>query len=251
MGLVKEGERIAILTDMVGVEDFLGDMDFKIAGTRDGITSVQMDIKIEGVTKEIMEMAMQQAKEARMYILDKMAEAIIEPRDDISEYAPRIIQIEIPVDKIRDIIGPGGRIIRKMQDDFDVQIEVENDGTVNIASADREATEQVVGRIRSLTEEPEIGKIYTGKVTNVTNYGAFVEILPGQEGLLHISELEDGYVKRVEDVINTGDEVVVKLVEIDKFGRLNLSRKAAMDDGTKPHGTRPRKALRLPKGRRR
>jgi polyribonucleotide nucleotidyltransferase len=251
MGLVKEGDQIAILTDMVGVEDFLGDMDFKIAGTRDGITSVQMDIKIEGVTKEIMESAMQQSKEARLQILDKMAEAISEPRSEISIYAPRIVSINIPVEKIKDIIGPGGKIIRKMQDDFDVQIEVENDGTVNIASVDREAAEEVIDRIRDLTEEPEVGKIYTGKVTNTTNYGAFVEILPGQEGLLHISELADGYVKRVEDIINTGDEVVVKLVEIDKFGRLNLSRKAAMDDSTGLHGTRPRKALRLPKGRRR
>jgi polyribonucleotide nucleotidyltransferase len=263
MGLVKEDDQIAILTDMVGVEDFLGDMDFKIAGTRDGITSVQMDIKIEGITKEIMQMAMQQAKQARAYILDKMAEAIAEPRPDISQYAPRIIQIEIPVEKIKDIIGPGGKVIRKMQDDFDVQIEVENDGTVNIASTDREAAENTISTIRSLTEEPEVGKIrtgrakpevgkiYTGKVKNVTHYGAFVEILPGQEGLLHVRELAEGYVERVEDIINVGDEVVVKLIEIDRLGRLNLSRKAAMDDKTKPRDTRPRKALRLPKSRRR
>lgn len=253
MGLVKEGDQIAILTDMVGVEDALGDMDFKIAGTRDGITSVQMDIKIEGVTKEIMEMAMQQAKEARAHILDKMAEAISEPRAEISIYAPRIISIKISVDRIKDIIGPGGKIIRGMQDEFEVQIEVENDGTVNIASVDGEAADAVIERIRSLTEEPEVGKIYKGIVKNVTNYGAFVEILPGQEGLLHIRELEDGYVKRVEDVINTGDEVMVKLLEIDERGRLNLSRKAALDDGNgnKPQGTRPRKALRLPKERRR
>jgi len=251
MGLVKEENQIAILTDMVGVEDFLGDMDFKIAGTRDGVTAVQMDIKVEGVTKEILETAVQRAREARIYILDKMAEAIAEPRADISQYAPRIIQIKIPVEKIKDIIGPGGKVIRKMQDDFDVQIEVENDGTVNIASTDREAAEKVISTIRSLTEEAEVGKIYTGKVTHVTNYGAFVEIFPGQEGLLHISELEEGYVRRVEDVINTGDEVTVKLVEIDKFGRLNLSRKAAMDDGTRPQSTRPRKSLRLPKDRRR
>ncbi|MBD3183375.1 polyribonucleotide nucleotidyltransferase, partial [Candidatus Poribacteria bacterium] len=252
MGLVKEGDKIAILTDMVGVEDALGDMDFKIAGTRDGITSVQMDIKIEGVTKEIMLQAMMQAKEARNYILDKMADAIAEPRSDISLYAPRIVSITIPVDKIKDVIGPGGKVIKKMQDDFEVQIEIENDGTVNIASIDREAAENVIETIRSLTEEPEVGKIYNGKVTSVTNYGAFVEILPGQEGLLHISELADGYVRKVEDVINTGDEVTVKLVEIDKLGRLNLSRKAAIDnDGSKPQGKRPRKALRLPKDRRR
>ena len=251
IGLVKEGDQIAVLTDMVGVEDFLGDMDFKIAGTRDGITSVQMDIKVEGVTKEIMEIAVQRAKEARIYILDKMAEAISEPRAEISKYAPRIISIEINPEKIKNIIGPGGKIIKKMQADFDVKIEVENDGTVNIASIDSEAAEKVIDTIKSLTEEPEAGKIYTGRVTSVTNYGAFVEIFPGQEGLLHISELQDGYVKKVEDVINTGDEVVVNLTEIDKFGRLNLSRKAAMDDGTKPNGTRPRKALRLPKDRRR
>lgn len=252
MGLVKLGDQIVILTDMIGVEDALGDMDFKIAGTKDGITSVQMDIKVEGVSKEVMEMAMGKAKEARIKILDNMAEAIAEPRSEISMYAPRIISIKIPVEKIKDIIGPGGKIIKKMQDDFDVQIEVENDGTVKIASVDREAADNVISNIRALTEEPEVGKIYTGKVASVTNYGAFVEILPGQEGLLHISELADGYVKRVEDVINQGDEVTVKLVEIDKFGRLNLSRKAVMDGETKPHSSkRPRKALRLPKDRRR
>jgi polyribonucleotide nucleotidyltransferase len=199
-----------------------------------------------------MEKAIQQAREARLHILDKMAEAIAEPNEDISTYAPRIISINIPVDKIRDIIGPGGKIIRGMQDEFDVKIEVADDGTVNIASIDREAADSVIERIRDLTEEPEVGKTYNGKVTSVTNYGAFVEILPGQDGLLHISELAEGYVKKVEDVINVGDEVTVKLTEIDKFGRLNLSRKAVMDDGggTKPEGTNPRKALRLPKGRR-
>jgi len=168
------------------------------------------------------------------------------------------IDLEFNKDNIRYIVaiksGPNwgnSSQIRKMQDDFDVQIEVENDGTVKIASVDKDSTEKAISTIRSLTEEPEVGKIYTGKVTHVTNYGAFVEIFPGQEGLLHISELEDGYVKRVEDVINAGDEVTVKLVEIDKFGRLNLSRKAAMDDGTKPQSTRPGKSLRLPKDRRR
>ena len=251
MGLVKEGDQTAILTDMVGVEDALGDMDFKIAGTRDGITSVQMDIKVEGVAKELMETVMQRAKEARVHILDKMAEAISEPRAEISIYAPRIVSIEIPVDRIRDIIGPGGKIIRGMQDEFEVQIEVENDGTVNIASVDREAAEAVINKIRTLTEEPELGKIYIGKVKSVTNYGAFVEILPGQDGLLHIRELEDGYVEKVEDIINVGDDVMVKLIEIDDRGRLNLSRKAAMDSGTKPHDTNQRKALRLPKDRRR
>jgi len=256
MGLIKEGDQIAILTDMMGVEDALGDMDFKIAGTRNGITSVQMDIKISGITKELMARVVQQAREARMYILDKMAEAIAEPRPEISIYAPRIISIEIPVDKIRNIIGPGGKIIKKMQTDYDVQIEVEDNGTVNIASVDSEAADNVIGEIRALTEEPEVDKIYDGKVTNVTNYGAFVEILPGVEGLVHISELADGYVKKVEDIISLGDEIKVKLVEIDKFGRLNLSRKAAMDgdnggDKTESKDTNSRKALRLPKGRRR
>lgn len=250
MGLIKEGDRYAILTDMIGVEDALGDMDFKIAGTKDGITAIQMDIKIEGVTKEIMQKAMEQAKQARAYIIDKMLETISAPRSEISIYAPRIISIKIPVEKIKDVIGPGGRIIKKMQDDLGVQIEIENDGTVNIASTDKDASEKAINMIRSLTEEPEIGKIYTGKVTSVTDYGAFVEIFSGREGLLHISELDDGYVKRVEDVINEGDEVVVKLIDIDKFGRLNLSRKAAMVEVNKFHNPNPRKSLRLPKGKR-
>lgn len=250
MGLIKEGDKYAILTDMIGVEDALGDMDFKIAGTKDGITAIQMDIKIEGVTKEIMQKAMEQAKQARAYIIDKMLEVIPAPRKEISIYAPRIMSIKIPVEKIKDVIGPGGRIIKKMQDDLGVQIEIENDGTVNIASTDKDASEKAISMIRSLTEEPEVGKIYTGKVTSVTDYGAFVEIFSGREGLLHISELDDGYVRKVEDVISEGDEVVVKLIDIDKFGRLNLSRKAAMVEANKLHNPNPRKSLRLPKGKR-
>jgi polyribonucleotide nucleotidyltransferase len=235
---------------MIGVEDALGDMDFKIAGTKDGITAIQMDIKITGVPRDIMQAAMNQAKEARAYVIDKMLETISEPRPEISIYAPRIISLQIPVDKIKDIIGPGGRVIRKMQDDFGVQIEVENDGKINIASTDGESAEKAINMIRSLTEEPEIGKIYTGKVTSVTEYGAFVEIFAGREGLLHISELDDGYVRKVEDILSEGDEVVVKLIEIDKFGRLNLSRKAAMGETNKLHDTQTRKSLRLPKGKR-
>jgi len=250
MGLVKEGEQVAILTDMIGIEDALGDMDFKIAGTKDGITAIQMDIKIVGVTREIMVKAMSQAKEARAYIIDNMLKAISEPRSEISLYAPRITSLKIPVEKIKDIIGPGGRIIKKMQDDFEVQIEIENDGTVSIASTDREASEKAINMIRALTEEPEVGKIYTGKVTSLTDYGAFVEIFSGREGLLHISELDSGYVKKVEDVLSEGDEVVVKLIDIDKYGRLNLSRKAAMSEANKLHNTNPRKSLRLPKGKR-
>jgi len=250
IGLVKEGDQFAILTDMIGVEDALGDMDFKIAGTKDGITAIQMDIKISGVSREIMELAMIQAKEARAFIIDKMLEAIPEPRPEISIYAPRIISLKIPVDKIKDVIGPGGRVIKKMQDELGVQIEIENDGTVQIASTDKEAADKAISTIRSLTEEPEIGKIYTGKVTSVTDYGAFVEIFAGREGLLHISELNDGYVRKVEDVLSEGDEVVVKLIDIDKFGRLNLSRKAVMSETKKLHNTQPRKSLRLPKGKR-
>jgi len=250
IGLVKEGDQFAILTDMIGVEDALGDMDFKIAGTKDGITAIQMDIKISGVSREIMELAMIQAKEARAFIIDKMLEAIPEPRPEISIYAPRIISLKIPVDKIKDVIGPGGRVIKKMQDELGVQIEIENDGTVQIASTDKEAADKAISTIRSLTEEPEIGKIYTGKVTSVTDYGAFVEIFAGREGLLHISELNDGYVRKVEDVLSEGDEVVVKLIDIDKFGRLNLSRKAVISETKKLHNTQPRKSLRLPKGKR-
>jgi polyribonucleotide nucleotidyltransferase len=235
---------------MIGIEDALGDMDFKIAGTKDGITAIQMDIKIGGVPREIMEAAMNQAKEARAYILDRMLETIPEPRAEISLYAPRIISLKVPVEKIKDVIGPGGRVIRKMQDDYGVQIEIENDGTVKIASTDMDASDKAVNAIRALTEEPEIGKVYTGKVTKLTDYGAFVEIFAGREGLLHISELDDGYVRKIEDVLNEGDEVVVKLVEIDKFGRLNLSRKAVMSDVNKLHSPQPRKSLRLPKGKR-
>ena len=250
IGLVKDGDRFAILTDMIGIEDALGDMDFKIAGTREGITAVQMDIKIAGIPREIMEAAMNQAREARAFVLDKMLEAIPEPKTEISMYAPRILSIKIPVEKIKDIIGPGGRVIKKMQDEFGVQIEIENDGTVKIASIDKDASDAAINMIRSLTEEPEIGKIYNGKVTKLTDYGAFVEIFAGREGLLHVSELDDGYVRKVDDILKEGDEVVVKLIEIDKFGRLNLSRKAAMSDADKLHSPQPRKSLRLPKGKR-
>jgi polyribonucleotide nucleotidyltransferase len=250
IGLVKDGDRFAILTDMIGVEDALGDMDFKIAGTREGITAVQMDIKIGGIPREIMEAAMNQAKEARAFVISKMLEAIPEPKTEISMYAPRILSIKIPVEKIKDIIGPGGRVIKKMQDEFGVQIEIENDGTVKIASIDKDASDAAINMIRAITEEPEIGKIYNGKVTKLTDYGAFVEIFAGREGLLHVSELDDGYVRKVDDILKEGDEVVVKLIEIDKFGRLNLSRKAAMSDADKLHSPQPRKSLRLPKGKR-
>ena len=226
VGLVKEGDRYVVLTDILGLEDHYGDMDFKIAGTRDGITAVQMDLKTKGVTREIMQEAMICAREARLKILDKMLEVIPEPRAEISEFAPRITTIKIDVDKIRDIIGPGGKTVREIQNQTGAVIEIDDDGTVNVAAVDKEAMERAVKIIRELTAVPEVGQVYTGPVKRILNFGAFVEILPNQEGLVHISELAHEHVRRVEDVLKVGDEVTVKCIEIDPMGRVNLSKKA-------------------------
>lgn len=225
MGLIADDKGFAILTDIQGLEDHLGDMDFKVAGTRQGITALQMDIKITGVTHEILTQALEQALVARLFIMDQMEKVIAQPRPELSKWAPRIQTLQIPVDKIRDIIGPGGKMIRKIIDETGVQIDVEDDGRIFIAAVNADGGERAADWIRSLTAEVEVGAIYTGKVTRIMNFGAFVEVLPGKEGLVHISKLAHERVAKVEDVVNVGDEVRVKVIEIDHMGRINLSRK--------------------------
>ena len=230
MGLVTREGRHAVLTDIQGVEDALGDMDFKVAGTRDGITALQMDIKIKGLTRDIMAEALEQAREARLFVLDRMLEVIPEPRTEMSTYAPRITTIQINPDKIRDIIGPGGKVIRKIVEETGVNIDVEDDGRVFISSTNQEGARRAIDWIKGLTDEVEVGRIYRGKVVRIMPFGAFVEVLPNQDGLVHISKLTDHRVDRVEEVVNLGDQIVVKAVEIDSQGRLNLSRQAAIEE---------------------
>jgi len=232
MGLVTREGKFAVLTDIQGVEDALGDMDFKVAGTGGGITALQMDIKIKGLTHEIFSQALEQAREARLFVLDKMLAVIPQPRTEMSTYAPRITTIMINPDKIRDIIGPGGKMIRKITEETGAQIDVEDDGRVFIAAVDQEAGRRAIDWIKGLTDEVEVGKIYRGKVVRIMPFGAFVEVLPNQDGLVHISKLSDHRVERVEEICNVGDEIVVKAVEIDSQGRLNLSRQAAIEELT-------------------
>jgi polyribonucleotide nucleotidyltransferase len=232
MGLVTREGKFAVLTDIQGVEDNLGDMDFKVAGTRDGITALQMDIKIKGLTHEIFAQALEQAREARLFVLDKMLAVLPKPRSEMSPYAPRITTIMINPDKIRDIIGPGGKMIRKITEETGAQIDVEDDGRVFIAAVDQEGGKRAIDWIKGLTDEVEVGRIYKGKVVRIMPFGAFVEVLPNQDGLVHISKLTDHRVERVEEVANVGDEIVVKAVEVDSQGRLNLSRQAAIDELT-------------------
>jgi polyribonucleotide nucleotidyltransferase len=232
MGLVTREGKYAVLTDIQGVEDALGDMDFKVAGTRDGITALQMDIKIKGLTHEILAQALDQAREARLFVLDKMLAVLPKPRTEMSDYAPRITTILINPDKIRDIIGPGGKMIRKITEETGAQIDVEDDGRVYISAVDQEGGKRAIDWIKGLTDEVEVGKIYKGKVVRIMPFGAFVEVLPNQDGLVHISKLTDHRVERVEEVVNVGDEIVVKAVEVDSQGRLNLSRQAAIEELT-------------------
>ncbi len=232
MGLVTREGKFAVLTDIQGVEDNLGDMDFKVAGTRDGITALQMDIKIKGLTHEIFAQALEQAREARLFVLDKMLAVLPRPRSEMSAYAPRIKTIMINPDKIRDVIGPGGKTIRKITEETGAQIDVEDDGRVFIAAVDQAAGQRAIDWIKGLTDEVEVGKIYKGKVVRIMAFGAFVEVLPGTDGLVHISKLTDHRVERVEEVCNVGDEIVVKAVEVDSQGRLNLSRQAAIEELT-------------------
>jgi len=229
MGLIKEGENYAVLSDILGDEDHLGDMDFKVAGTREGITAIQMDIKLQGLPPEVLSRALNQAREGRVYILDCMAEALESPRSNLAPTAPRIVTIKVKPDRIRDIIGAGGKTIRAIQDETGAEIEVQDDGTVHIATADEASARKAMDLIAGLTAEAEMGAVYRGKVRRVTDFGAFIEILPGTDGLCHISELDRGRVNRVEDICREGDEVVVKVINIDRDGKIRLSRKEALD----------------------
>lgn len=230
MGLIKEQDKYFILTDILGDEDHLGDMDFKVAGTKDGVTSIQMDIKISGVSEEIMRDALQQAKVARLHILDIMLKTLPLPRADISEYAPRIVNMSINANKIKDLIGPGGKNIKNIIDKTGVKIDVDDSGKVRVASINTELMTKALQMIKSLTQEAEIGQVYKGKVKKVTNFGAFVEIFPGTEGLVHISQLAEHKVKRVEDIVKEGEEIPVKVLDIDKEGRIRLSLREALKE---------------------
>ncbi|HZK17925.1 MAG TPA: polyribonucleotide nucleotidyltransferase [Clostridia bacterium] len=240
MGLIKEDNNLAILTDIQGIEDFNGDMDFKVAGTKDGITSLQMDIKIKGVTQEILNEALSKAYTGRMFILGEMLNVISEPREDLSKYAPRIIHTVIDPDKIRDVIGPGGKVIRKIIEETGAEIDIEDDGRVFIAAVDQDAGKKAFSFIESLTKDVEVGRIYTGRVTKVMDFGAFVEVipgvlgLPGKEGLVHISQLAHYRVNKVEDVVKDGEQIMVKAIGYDSQGRLKLSKKEAMPRDKKP-----------------
>ncbi len=226
MGLILEGEKFAVLSDILGDEDHLGDMDFKVAGTDEGITSLQMDIKITGITKEIMEQALDQAKDGRNYILENMANALTAGRDGVGEYAPRIETINVPTDKIREVIGAGGKVIREIVEKTGAKIDIADDGTIKVASSDKESIEAAIKWIKSITDEPEVGVIYDGKVVKVVDFGAFVNFFGPKDGLVHISELAPKRVEKVTDIVNEGDEIKVKLLGIDNRGKVRLSMKA-------------------------
>ncbi len=235
MGMIQEGDNFAILSDIQGLEDHLGDMDFKIAGTREGITAIQMDIKISGIDKSILEQALEKARIGRLHILDKMEEVMSIPREDLSSYAPRIYTMQVDPDKIRDIIGPGGKVINKIIEETNVKIDIDDDGKVFVAALDPAGGEKAIEIINNIIKEIEVGEVYSGKVTRIMNFGAFVEVLNGKEGLVHISNIANERIDKVEDVLSVGEEVEVKVMEIDKQGRINLSRKAMLkkEDKTK------------------
>jgi polyribonucleotide nucleotidyltransferase len=228
MGLLKDDNNVVVLSDILGDEDHAGDMDLKVCGTKKGITALQMDIKIGGLNEDILRMALQQAKEGRLFIIEKLRETIAQPREDISKYAPRITTLKVRPEKVRDVIGSGGKNIRQIISETGVTIDVEDDGTVTIASNDAEAASRAVAMVKWLTEDAEVGKIYRGTVKKIVDFGAFVEILPGTEGLVHISQLSRERVKSVTDVLHEGEEVMVKVLEIDKQGKIRLSRKDAL-----------------------
>jgi polyribonucleotide nucleotidyltransferase len=232
MGLITASgataDKYAILTDIQGLEDAMGDMDFKVAGTADGVTALQMDIKIRGLTTDLLAQAMAQAKEGRMFIMDRMLEALPEPRENLSHYAPRIVSIKINPEKIGTVIGPGGKMVRRIQEETGATVEIEDNGIVHISSVSEEGMNRAMDAIRALTEEVEVGKIYTGTVRRLVDFGAFVEILPGKEGLVRLSQMADYHVNRAEDVVAVGDEITVMVIEVDPQGRINLSRRAAL-----------------------
>jgi polyribonucleotide nucleotidyltransferase len=236
MGLIKEGEEIRMLSDILGDEDHLGDMDFKVAGTAQGVTALQMDIKITGVTREIMRQALYQARAGRLHILEQMAKALAAPRPEVSEYAPRILTMKVRQDKIRDLIGPGGKMIRSIIEETGVKIDVEDDGTVYVSSSDGDSMTKAVARINRVTAEAEVGKTYKGIVRKIVDFGAFVEILPGTDGLVHISQLGPGRVRRVSDVLKEGDEITVKVLEIDRQGKIRLSQREALESQQSARG---------------
>jgi polyribonucleotide nucleotidyltransferase len=230
IGLVTKGDKYKILTDIAGLEDHLGDMDFKVAGTKKGITAIQLDLKIDGISREMISEILNQSEKARMFILDKMTSVIAEAREELSDYAPRITTLQIPTEKIGEVIGPSGKTIRKIIADTGVSIDIDDEGKVLVASTESAKAKEAIDIIESLVEEPEVGKLYKGKVTRIENFGAFVEILPNKNGLVHVSELSDSFVKNVTDVLKIGDEVVAKIIEIDNMGRVNLSIKQVSED---------------------
>jgi polyribonucleotide nucleotidyltransferase len=232
MGLIKDADTYVVLSDILGDEDHLGDMDFKVTGTRDGITAFQMDTKISGVPREVMLRALNQAREGRVHILDEMGKVIDAPRKELSRWAPRITSIQVNPDKIRDIIGPGGKMIRSIQDRTGTRVKVDDSGRVEVASTDQGAADKAINIIRELTQEAEIGKLYLGVVKRTVDFGAFVEIFPGTEGLIHISHLAEGRVTKTTDVVSEGDEVLVRVIDIDKMGKIRLSRKEALTGAT-------------------
>jgi polyribonucleotide nucleotidyltransferase len=229
MGLIKEEGRFQVLTDILGDEDHLGDMDFKVAGTEDGVTALQMDIKIDGITREIMEQALEQAKEGRLHILGEMGKTLGAPREDMSEYAPRIITFKIHPEKIRDVIGKGGATIRSITEETGTTIDIEDDGTIKIGSVDKAAGLAARSRIEQLTADVEVGMIYDGRVARLMDFGAFVNILPGKDGLVHISQISEERVENVSDKLKEGDIVKVKVLEVDRQGRIRLSMKAVVE----------------------
>ncbi|NNU82628.1 polyribonucleotide nucleotidyltransferase [Geobacillus sp. BMUD] len=249
MGLVKNDDHYTILTDIQGIEDHLGDMDFKVAGTRKGVTALQMDIKIKGLTREILEEALMQARKGRLEILDHMMQTLSEPRKELSKYAPKILIMHINPDKIREVIGPSGKQINKIIDETGVKIDIEQDGTIFISSVDEAANQKAKQIIEDIVREVEVGQVYLGKVKRIEKFGAFVELFNGKDGLVHISELAEGRVGKVEDVVSIGDEILVKVTEIDKQGRVNLSRKAVLRDARNIGGEPPRES-REKRGRR-
>jgi polyribonucleotide nucleotidyltransferase len=230
MGLIKEGDAVEVLTDILGVEDHLGDMDFKVTGTREGVTAFQMDTKIGGISFDVLRNALERARKGRLHILDIMERTLAEPRAEMSPFAPRITIITIHPDKIREVIGPGGKIIKRITEETGAQIDIEDSGEVRIAAISGESSRRAEELIRNITEDPEVGRVYQGRVRSVVTFGAFVEIVPGRDGLLHISEIDHYRVARTEDVLNVGDTVMVKVIGVDRDGKIKLSRKALLPE---------------------